>query len=63
MNVYDILLGALLILIIALAVRKIYRDKKSGKACSCGCGSSGGCSGNCMNCQSSCGRADINRRS
>ena len=28
MNVYDILLGALLILIIALAVRKIYRDKK-----------------------------------
>ena len=54
MNVYDILLGALLILIIALAVRKIYRDKKSGKACSCGCGSSGGCSGNCSICASGC---------
>ena len=51
MNVYDILLGVLLIVIVALAVRKIYRDKKSGKACSCGCG---GCSGNCGSCHSSC---------
>ena len=57
MNVYDILLGALLILIIALAVRKIYRDKKSGKTCSCGCGSSAGCSGNCSICASGCSMA------
>lgn len=51
MNVYDILLAALLIVIVALAVRKIYRDKKSGKSCSCG---SSGCSGNCGSCHSSC---------
>ena len=63
MNAIDVLLLILLIVILALAVRKIYRDKKSGKMCSCGCTGSGGCSGNCMNCQSSCGRTDINRRS
>ena len=51
MNVYDILLAALLIVIVALAVRKIYRDKKSGKSCSYG---SSGCIGNCGSCHSSC---------
>lgn len=60
MNAIDVLLLILLIVILALAVRKIYRDKKSGKVCSCGCTGSGGCSGNCQFCRSSsaCSRSE-----
>ena len=60
MNAIDVLLLILLIAIVALAVRKIYRDKKSGKMCSCGCTGSGGCSGNCHFCRSSftCSRSE-----
>ena len=40
------IVGAIVLGIVGLAIRKIYQDKKAGKGCgsceSCGCGCSGG---------------------
>ena len=50
----DIVVIAVLILIIALIVRGMVRDRKQGKCCGCsgcsGCPSKGACSGNCSSC-------------
>ncbi len=50
----DIIVIAVLVLIIALIVRGMIRDKKKGKCCGCsgcsGCPSKGACSGNCSSC-------------
>lgn len=43
MNKWDIIIIAVIACIVALAVRKIIKDKKTGK-CSCGC-----CEGNKCN--------------
>lgn len=40
------IVGAVVLAVCGLAVRKIYQDKKSGKSCSCG--------GSCMGCQGEC---------
>ena len=40
--------------IVALAVRYIYKAKKSGQKC-IGCPDSKTCSGNCANCSGNCG--------
>ena len=47
MNMPSILILILLLVIILLAARKMLRDKKQGKSCSCGCS---GCaySGSCQ---------------
>ena len=47
MNLADILLILVIACAAFLAVRKMIRDRKSGKTCSCGCGSS-----NCGACKS-----------
>ena len=50
----DIIVIAVLVLIIALIVRGMIRDKKQGKCCGCsgcsGCPFKGACSGNCSSC-------------
>ena len=43
-NLANIVIGFLLICAVVLAVRRIIRNKRSGK-CSCGCTSCEGCSG------------------
>lgn len=54
MTVGDIIVIAALVLIIALIVRGMIRDKKKGRCCGCsgcsGCPSCGSCSGNCGGC-------------
>ena len=46
MNIWDILIAALVIAVIVLAVRFVIRGKKTGK-CSCGdCSSCAGCGRN-----------------
>lgn len=54
MTVGDIIVIAALVLIIALIVRSMIRDKKKGRCCGCsgcsGCPSCGSCSGNCGGC-------------
>lgn len=40
-----IIVGAVVLIVVAAAVHKLYKDKKSGKGCSGNCsGCSGGCS-------------------
>ena len=51
MNVWDILLLALIAGAVVLAVCKIHRDRKKGKGClSCG--------GNCSGCGLACGQGE-----
>lgn len=54
MTVGDIIVIAALVLIIALIVRGMIRNKKKGRCCGCsgcsGCPSCGSCSGNCGGC-------------
>jgi len=45
MNIWDIIIAAVISLIIIAAVRNIIKNKKSGK-CSCGCD---GCTRKCKN--------------
>lgn len=47
MQMGTIIVGAVVVVVAALAARSIYRDKKSGKACS-------GCSGGCAGCHGGC---------
>ena len=54
MTVGDIIVIAFLVLIIALIVWGMIRDRKKGKCCGCsgcsGCPSRGTCGGNCAGC-------------
>ena len=45
MNVIDLILVLILAAVVFLAVRKLVRDRKSGKTCSCGCSGCTGCAG------------------
>lgn len=45
MNVIDLILVLILAAVVFLAVRKLVRDRRSGKACSCGCSGCTGCAG------------------
>ena len=46
MNIADVLILIAVACAALLAVRKIVRDRRSGKSCSCGCGGScAGCRG------------------
>ena len=47
-NLGTILVCAVLVLVVGLVIRKIIRDKRSGKSCDCGCG---GCDGCCSSCR------------
>ena len=49
MNVVDYILLIVLAAVVVLALRKIIRDRRSGKLCSCGDGS-GRCGGRCAGC-------------
>lgn len=42
-----VIVGAVVLAVCGLAVRKIYQDKKSGNGCS-------GCGGSCSGCQGEC---------
>ncbi len=53
MNGIDILLTAVIAAVVILAVRKMYKDRKNGKLCSCG---ESGCDGNCGSCGAGCAR-------
>ena len=44
MNIADIVIILIVALLVFLALRSIIKRKKSGNACSCGCG---GCTKNC----------------
>ena len=48
MNIWDVILAAVLLLVLLGAVRTMIRRKKSGNSCSCGCGCS-----SCRGCFSS----------
>lgn len=37
-NLATIIISALLLLIVALILRKLWKNRKSGGACGCGCG-------------------------
>ena len=50
MNIWDILLVALIALALFFALRRMYRTRKTG-GCSCG---ASGCSGNCAACGKGC---------
>ncbi|MGN1423221.1 MAG: FeoB-associated Cys-rich membrane protein [Oscillospiraceae bacterium] len=52
-NYGSIIVGAALIVIIALIIRKLVRDKRAGK---CSCGSCSACGKGCSGC--SCGACD-----
>lgn len=52
----SIIAAAIVIVIVALAVRYIYKAKKSGTKC-IGCPDSGSCSGSCSGCGCGCSRA------
>lgn len=43
MNGIDIILIIIIALAAAFALRKVFRDRKSGKCCSNGCGQCSGC--------------------
>ena len=45
MNVIDLILVLILAAVVFLAVRKLVRDRKGGKTCSCGCSGCTGCAG------------------
>ena len=53
MNIWDILLVALIALAPFFALRRMYRTRKTG-GCSCG---ASGCSGNCAACGKGCHNA------
>lgn len=44
MNAADIILILIIAAVVFLAVRKVIKDRKNGKSCSCGCS---GCSADC----------------
>lgn len=51
MTMGDIIVIAVLVLIVALIVRGMIRDKKKGKCCGCsGCSGCASCCGNCSGC-------------
>jgi hypothetical protein len=51
-NLGTIFVAAIIIVVVALILRKMHSDKKSGKSsCGCDCGSCGMCSG-CSGCYS-----------
>ena len=45
MKIIDIILLLILAAVVFLAIRKLVRDRRSGKACSCGCSGCTGCAG------------------
>ena len=51
MNLIDYLLLLLIAGAVILALRKIHKDRKNGKSCSCG---SSSCSGSCAGCSAKC---------
>ena len=53
MGAVDIVLILLIAAILGLAIRYIYKAKKSGKKC-IGCPDSGSCSGSCGSCGCGC---------
>ncbi|MCD8325290.1 MAG: FeoB-associated Cys-rich membrane protein [Lachnospiraceae bacterium] len=51
----NLIVGLILLVIVALAVRSIWKDKKSGKGCV-------GCSYGCSGCSGSCASASAKRK-
>lgn len=51
-NLANLLVCALLLLVVGLVIRTMFRDRKAGKS-SCGgnCGSCGACTGGCTACK------------
>lgn len=43
MNIWDIAILSAVIIMVALAVRRLRKDKKAGKSCGCGCEGCTGC--------------------
>jgi hypothetical protein len=60
-NLGTIVIAAALILIVALIIRKMIRDKKNGKSfCGCDCSSCGGSCGSCGGCHTDSKKAGKN---
>jgi hypothetical protein len=58
MNFGTLIVLAVLILIVALILRKMYRDVKAGRSPLCDNANCSHCGGNCGHCHSGCHSAD-----
>ena len=56
MNIYDVLLLAVIALAVLLALRRIRALRRRGGCSCCAEGSPGGCAGDCAACRSGCAK-------